>query len=80
MLNGKQTYFDLTHVHVHVCERRIAWPNNTVPMKSTFKSTNGPYHGTCNEHKNSTKFQFYTEKAFRDVPFFVILHHFVSNM
>ena len=42
MLNCKQTYFDieLTHVHVHKCERRIARPNNTVPMKSTFKCTN----------------------------------------
>ena len=40
MLNGKQTYFELPHVHVHVFERRIAWPNNTVPMKSTFKCTN----------------------------------------
>ena len=30
----------------------------------------------CDECNNCTKFQFYTEKVFRDIPFFVILHHF----
>ena len=34
----------------------------------------------CGECNNCTKFQFYTEKVFRDLPFFVILHHFVSTM
>ena len=34
----------------------------------------------CNEYKNCTKFQFYTENVFRDIQFFVILHHFVSTM
>ena len=34
----------------------------------------------CNEYQNCTKFQFYTENVFRDIQFFVILHHFVSTM
>jgi len=34
----------------------------------------------CDECNNCTKFQFYTEKAFRDIPFFVISHHFVSTL
>ena len=34
----------------------------------------------CNEYKNFKKFQFYTEKGFRDIPFFVILHHLVSTI
>ena len=32
----------------------------------------------CDEYNNSTKFQFYTEKGLRDIPFFVISPHFVS--
>ena len=32
------------------------------------------------ECNNCTKFQFYTEKAFRDIPFFVIAYHFMSVM
>ena len=32
----------------------------------------------CDEYNNSTKFQFYTEKGLRDIPFFVISLHFVS--
>jgi len=31
----------------------------------------------CN---NCTKFQFYTEKVFGDIPLFVILDHFMSTM
>ena len=34
----------------------------------------------CDECKNCTKFQLYTEHAFRDIPFFAIAHHFVSTM
>ena len=34
----------------------------------------------CDECNNCTKFQFYTEKVVRDIPFFVILHHFVSTL
>ena len=34
----------------------------------------------CDEYKNCKRFQFYTEKGFRDIAFFVILHHFVSTM
>ena len=33
----------------------------------------------CDECKNCTKFQLYTEKVVRDIKFFVILHHFVST-
>ena len=33
--------------------------------------------GECN---NCTKFQFNTKKVFRGIPYFVILHHFVSTM
>ena len=33
----------------------------------------------CDECNNCTKFQFFTEKVL-DIPFFVILHHFVSSM
>ena len=29
---------------------------------------------------NCTKFRFSTEKVFRDIPFYAILHHFVSTM
>ena len=29
----------------------------------------------CNECNNCIKFQFHREKVFRDIPFFVILHH-----
>ena len=29
----------------------------------------------CDEYNNSTKFQFYTEKGLRDIPFFVISLH-----
>ena len=32
----------------------------------------------CDEYNNSTKFQFYTEKGLRDIPFFMISLHFVS--
>ena len=32
----------------------------------------------CDEYNNCKKFQFYAEKVFRDIPFFVILHNFVS--
>ena len=32
----------------------------------------------CDECNNCTKFQFYTENVFRDIPFFVISHHFMS--
>ena len=32
----------------------------------------------CDEYNNFTKFPFYTWDVFRDIPFFVILHHFLS--
>ena len=31
-------------------------------------------------YKNCKKFQFYTEKVVRDIPFFVILHHLVFTI
>ena len=34
----------------------------------------------CDEFNNCTKFQFYTEKAVRDIQSFVIGHHFVSTL
>ena len=34
----------------------------------------------CDEYNKCKKVQFCTEKLFRDIPFFVILHHFVSTM
>ena len=36
----------------------------------------------CNEYKNCKKFQFYTEKVFRDIPFFVIscVHYMMSQV
>ena len=34
----------------------------------------------CADCNNCTKFQFYTEKVFRHIPFFVMLHYFVSTM
>ena len=34
----------------------------------------------CAYYNNCTKFQFYTEKVLRDIPFFVMLQYFVSTM
>ena len=34
-------------------------------------------YADCN---NCTKFQFYTENVFGDIPSFVMLHYFVSTM
>ena len=34
----------------------------------------------CDEYNNCKKVQFYTENIFRDISFFVILHHFVSTV
>ena len=45
-----------------------------------WKCHSGHIMEICDESKNCTKFQFYTENAFRDIPFFVIAHHFVSTM
>ena len=34
----------------------------------------------CADCNNCTKFQFYTEKVFGDIPSFVMLHYFVFTM
>ena len=45
-----------------------------------WKCHSGHIMELCDECNNYTKFQFYTENAFRDIPFFVIAHHFMSTM
>ena len=35
-----------------------------------WKCHSGHFMELCGEHNNCTNFQFYTEKVFRDVPFF----------
>ena len=50
------------------------------PIVLPWKCHSGHIMELCDECKNSTKFQFYTEKVFRDIPFFVFLHIFVSTM
>ena len=50
------------------------------PIVLPWKCHSGHIMRLCDECNNSTKFQFYAEKVFRYVPFFVILHHFVSVM
>ena len=47
------------------------------PIVLPWKCHSGYIMELCDECDNCTKFQFYTEKVFRDIPFFVILHHFV---
>ena len=43
------------------------------------KMSQWTYH-YCDNSNNCTKFQFYAEKVFRDIPFFVILNHFMSTV
>ena len=50
------------------------------PLRCCGNVTVGHIMELCNEYKNCKKFQFYTEKVFRDITFFVILHHFVSTI
>ena len=45
-----------------------------------WKCHSGNIMEVCDECNNCTKFQFYTENAFRDIPIFVIAHHLVSAM
>ena len=45
-----------------------------------WKYRSGRIMELCDECNNSSKFQLYTEKAFRDIPFCVISHHFVSTL
>ena len=45
-----------------------------------WKCHSGNIMKLCADCSNCTKFQFYTEKVFRDIPFFVILYYFVSTM
>ena len=52
------------------------------PIVLPWKCCSGHVMELCDECNNSTKFQLYTAKVFRDIPFFVIkffLHHFVST-
>ena len=44
-----------------------------------WKCHSGHIMALCDKRNNCTKFQFYTKKVFRDIPFFVILHHFVKR-
>ena len=46
------------------------------PIMLLWKCHSGHIMERCDECNNCTK--FYTEKAFRDIPFFVISHHFLS--
>lgn len=48
------------------------------PIVLPWKCHRGYIMELCDEFNKCTKFQFYTENVFRDIPFFVILNHFVS--
>ena len=50
------------------------------PIMLPWKCQKGYIMELCDECNNCTKLQFYTEKAFRDIPFCVISHHFVSTL
>ena len=45
-----------------------------------WKCHSGNIMKLCGECNNCTKFHFYTKKVLPDIPFFVILQHFVSTM
>ena len=45
-----------------------------------WKCHSGNIMKLCADYNNCTKFQFYTENVFRDNPFFVMLHYFVSTI
>ena len=47
------------------------------PIVLPWKCHSGHIMELCDEYNNCTNFQFYTEDIFRDIPFFMILHHFV---
>ena len=50
------------------------------PIMLPWKCHSGHIMELCDECNNCTKFQLYGEKVFRDTPFFVISHHFVSTL
>ena len=50
------------------------------PITLPWKCHHGHIMELCGECNNCTKVQFDTEKIFRDIPFFVISHHFVSTL
>ena len=45
-----------------------------------WKCLSGHIMELCDQCNNCTKFRLYTEKAFRDIPSFVIPHHFMSTL
>ena len=45
-----------------------------------WKCHNGHIMEVCDDCNNCTKFQFYTEKAFRDIPFFCDFTSFRVNI
>ena len=50
------------------------------PIVLPWKCYSGHIMELCDEYDNGTKFQFYAEEVLRGIPFFVILHHFVSTL
>ena len=50
------------------------------PIVLPWKCHSGYIMELCDECNNCTKFQFYTENVFREIPFFVILNHCVRNV
>ena len=50
------------------------------PIVLPWKCHSGNIMKLCGECNNCTKFHFYTKKVLPDIPFFVILQHFVSTM
>ena len=45
-----------------------------------WKCHSGNIMKLCDDYNNCTKFEFYTEKVFGDIPSFVMLHYFVTTM
>ena len=50
------------------------------PNVLPWKCQSGHTMGLCDNCYNCAKFHFYAEKVFKDIPFFLILNHFMSTM
>ena len=50
------------------------------PILLPWKCYSGQNTELCDESNKCAKFQFHTQKVFRDIAFFVILHHFEATL